>query len=260
MQLNERVLVFQDNQDNPIAIRNRITPQVGDRVVVHETDEGKLITHGKDRFQLGDRVLVFDGDDNPVMIRIGAEQPIPTIYDWLDETMQGWEETGSSDHSWVNLDYSSVLDRITMTAYHYADYPSAIAEVESDWCYGTWTMRFYITTRWYYGQIVIARYYFIMNGLDYYYVEINTSANTIALYNNTTLLDVADYDNQGDMVHTLEIVRDWNGYFNISVDGVEYLNALDNSITSSEKQQILFDSNSFGKYWFFDYIQFDELV
>lgn len=262
MVVNDRVLVFTDSNGERVAIRQRIKPEVGDRVIVHELEDGSFVTHGVDKFKVGDRVLVFDDPVNPVMLRIGAEKPIPILYDWLDETMQGWVNTvGDGVNSWVKLVYSNVFGKTTMVAYNYAvSAPLPEAEVDSDWCYGTWTMRFFFSREYIYSYKIIARYYFIMQGSKHYFVEFDSQNYTISLYKNGTLLDSEYFDTENEKVHVLKIYRDWNGYFTVSVDDVDYLYAKDNSITTSQKQKIVIDSNSFGAYWVFDYIQFDELV
>ncbi|OPX60559.1 MAG: hypothetical protein A4E25_00416 [Methanobacterium sp. PtaB.Bin024] len=261
---NEKVLIVKDHENEDVMIRERISPLINDRVIVQELQPGEYVTHGIDQFKVDDHVLVFDDLPNPLMLRICAEQPPREFYDWIDGTMQGWEQISGSNQSGVIVKNSSVFGKYCLDAYHYAGYPVAVAEEESDWCYGTWTMRFFITTHFYHGQVITARFYFIMKGSDYYYVEIDTvkdrSYSTMALYKNDILLDRVPYDNEEDKVHTMKITRDWNGYMTVSVDGVEYIDVIDNSITSSQKMRIWFDVNSFGKDWAIDYIQFDELV
>lgn len=260
--MNEKVLIVKDHENEDIVIRERISPSIGDRVIVQELQPGEYITHGIDQFKVDDHVLVFDDLPDPLMIKIGSDKPPIIRFDWLDGTMQGWINTvGDGVNSWVKLVYSNVFGKTTMVAYNYAvSAPLPEAEVDSDWCYGTWTMRFFFSREYIYSYKVIARYYFIMQGSKHYFVEFDSQNYTISLYKNGTLLDSEYFDTEKEKVHVLKIYRDWNGYFTVSVDDVDYLYAKDNSITTSQKQKIVIDSNSFGAYWVFDYIEFDELV
>lgn len=268
MRLNERVLVFQDNQDNPVAIRNRRTPQVGDRVVVHELEDGSLITHGKDQFRVGDRVLVFDDHDDPLMIRIGAEQPTPSLYDWLDGTFDPWEQTGGSNQSYTDVS-NSFWGHYSFFAYCYGNYPATTAETWSEGAYGTWTIKYALSggdyhnpesLNWPYRNMTLSIIRFVHDGVNSYNFRINTDAETIGLYYNDMLLSECYFIRSVDVEHTLQITRDWNGYFSVSIDGVEYLTAIHTSLTASIKLETYFVSYAWGRGLYIDYIQFDELV
>jgi hypothetical protein len=267
MVVDDRALIFTDSNGEKVAIRQRITPKVGDRVVVHELEDGTFVTHGKDRFRVGDRVLVFDNLDNPVMLRIGAEQPSQQLYDWIDGTWQGWYQTVNDD---ANVGYSSNFDKNCLVISDYADSYNQYVEVESDWCYGTFKMHYKLNEGYEsdpplgltaYLHQSETRWYFIVNGDDSYSVRLNTvnGGEWLGLYKNDTLLNKVDFA-RSLSIHTLKVVRDWNGLMKVYIDDIEYLSAIDNTITSSEKQGIYFRNYSFTRGIIIDYVSFDELV
>lgn len=267
MRLNEKVLVFTDPQDEPVAIRNRITPQVGDTVVIHELEDGTYITHGKDRFKLGDSVLVFDDPEDSLMVRIGAEQPLPDLYDWIDGTMQGWDQVTGNDASVM---YSTNFEKYCLVISDYADIYEQYVEVESDWFYGTFEMHYKLNQGYEsnpplgltaYLHQTETRWYFIINGDDSYSVRLNTvdGNESLSLYFNETLLNSVPFSRSLN-IHTLKITRDWNGLMIVYIDDVEYLSAIDTTITSSEKQGIYFRNYTFTREIIIDHISFDELV
>ena len=180
-------------------------------------------------------------------------------WNWEDGLMGDWIETASSAHSGTEvLAYSDW--NYALYAYAYSRYPATTAEINTEnvGAYGKWVMRFkLINSPAIQGPHADARYYFVHDGTNYYFVKFRTDLNTIYLYNNSTLLDSANFT-PGSNIHMIVIERTLDGTITVNINGTEYLNASDTTITENIKNMTYLSSFGFYSYWYIDYIHFVE--
>jgi len=176
-------------------------------------------------------------------------------WNWEDG-VYGWTTTQSGPHSYVSIVAWSDWDYAMRLA---AGSSWAVAnEVESTGAYGKWTMKYQFkvgisSVFWH-----TAKWYFIRDGTNYYNITIDNYAQTITLYKNSTVLDSTSFARNLN-VRLLEVERDLDGNFSVSVDGTELLTATDNTITASSKEALYFaPSGITERHWYIDYIHFVE--
>ena len=59
----DNCIIFKTKNGEKVAVTKGIQPRGGDKVIVHHTSDGDLITHGKSRIGVGDTVVVVPGED-----------------------------------------------------------------------------------------------------------------------------------------------------------------------------------------------------
>jgi len=200
-------------------------------------------------------IYVFGGNSTAVY---EDNQVFTEHWDWIDGTLAPWVESGNyQGYIYCRVTSGGGWGHPNMTLYKYPAFSGEPrGTVASTIAYGRWTMkyRFNSTTTTY------AKWYFIHDGTNYYWIQIANQEQVIELWVNSTKLASAPLT-KSTATRYLTVDRDLDGNIKVYVNGVEYLSATDTTITTSIQNFVQMNAPAYPNSWFIDYInvvEYDE--